>query len=153
MTPSEAFTLSLAPFMTTPALFMLSAQHTAFRVHWLHHDLARGHKRPRFHGRLRSARFRTPIVVTNGLAFDIAAFQMLSLSAFCVPARRTACFAFNEPFAYPAMKVRGTDFSASISLVDYIRLAKLEDTAVFASTRRNRMGNRSLIFRAAVSAL
>jgi hypothetical protein len=53
------------------------------------------------------ARFPTPVVVANDVAFELTPFQMISVSPFRVSAGCTACFAFDELFAYQEMKVCG----------------------------------------------
>jgi hypothetical protein len=95
---------------------MLGGQHAAFRVHsatgFTMIQLEGTSDNLTFTGVLQPASFPRPIVVTDDLGSDPTAFQMISLHPFRVSAGCIACFAFDEPFAYPAMisLVDGTGF-------------------------------------------
>jgi hypothetical protein len=149
MPSSAAFLFSVSGFSTTPALSFLSPQKTVFRVQGVPSakfvELELKDDQVTWRAVFRDPPFPPPILIANGLHdIVLSAYQLISVAPFQIAPLSTAAFAYDEPFAYPAIHIvcEGRDLHLSLlEDTDTIRIGE-GDHELFVSIYSNPNGTR-----------
>ncbi|EAY14526.1 hypothetical protein TVAG_388580 [Trichomonas vaginalis G3] len=153
VTQSGCFMLSVFGFLTTPALCLIKKQRTVFRVSsdkkFFIIELEVFDDGCSFYCVFKKSKFPTPFVITNDLEVPISVYHIIPRHSFNVYPLSTSIFAFDEPFAYPCLKILVNGKLLNISLIEDTGFVELisstQEQKYYVAIRMTSEGFRTVI--------